>query len=175
MTSSTTADLQGTVAALERRLAAVEDAQAIQNLKSQYGRLADSRYDRKGVVGREQLDGIARKIASLFSEDAVWDGGAGLGKCRGREEIYARFREPTLKFSWHYFVKPEIRVEGESASATWDILALCTSTDDRALWMAGFEEDEYVKQAGAWLHSSMKLSVVFLAPHDRGWAAPPKR
>jgi hypothetical protein len=173
--------LAATVAALERRLAAVEDAHAIQNLKSRYGQLADSRYSRgrseesgrdaSGPVAQPALDRIAREIATLFTEDAIWDGGSGLGVCRGREEIYARFRAPTLRFSWHYFVKPEIHVDGDRARATWDVLAPCTSRDGRALWMAGTEADEYVKQHGAWLHSAMRLRVVFMAPHDRGWAA----
>jgi hypothetical protein len=162
--------LRETVERLEGRLAAVEDAQAIQNLKARYGQLADSRYDRTGVVEADALDRIAREISALFTEDAVWDGGAGLGVCRGRQAIYERFRKPTLKFSWHYFVKPRIEVAGDRASATWDILAPCTSSDDRPLWMAGYEDDEYVRQDGVWLHSAMKLCVVFMAPHDRGWA-----
>ena len=106
----------------------------------------------------------------MFSEDAVWDGGPGLGVCRGRKAISERFAAPTLQFSWHYFVKPRIHVSGQTARATWDILAPCTSREGRPLWMAGYEEDEYVKQDGRWLHSAMKLSVVFMAPHDRGWA-----
>ena len=167
--------LEERIAELERRLAVVEDVQAIHALKARYGALADSRYGRAGVVERARLEQIADELALLFSEDAVWDGGAGLGVCRGRDEIRQRFLEPTLKFSWHYFVKPRIRVEGDAATGSWDILAPCTSRDDRALWMAGFEEDTYVRHHGVWLHRSMKLSVVFLAPHDRGWAQPPSR
>ena len=163
-------NLRQTVERLEQRLAAVEDVQAIQNLKSHYGQLADSRYDRNGVVDSDALDRIARDVSTLFSEDAIWDGGSGLGICRGRQAIYERFREPTLKFSWHYFVKPRIDVDGDRARGSWDILAPCTSRDDRPLWMAGSEEDEYVRQGGLWLHSSMKLRVIFMAPHDRGWA-----
>ena len=162
--------LETKVAQLEQRLAEVEDAQAIQNLKARYGQLADSRYDRTGPVAQPELDRIAREISTLFSADAVWDGGAGLGTCRGREEIYARFREPTLQFSWHYFVKPRIEVDRDTARATWDILAPCTSRDGKPMWMAGTEDDEYVKRDGAWLHSAMRLSVVFMAPYDRGWA-----
>jgi hypothetical protein len=161
-----------TIAALERRLAAVEDAQSIQNLKARYGQLADSRYasDRSGPLATPELDRIAREITTLFSEDAVWDGGGSLGICRGRDEIYERFRKPTLQFSWHYFVKPQIQVNGDTARATWDILAPCTTSEGRPMWMAGTEDDEYVKLRGEWLHSSMRLSVVFMAPHDRGWA-----
>jgi hypothetical protein len=43
-------------------------------------------------------------------------------------------------------------------------------TEGRALWMAGYEDDEYERVDGVWLHSAMKLGVVFMAPHDRGWA-----
>ena len=163
-------DLRQTIEQLELRLATVEDVQAIHNLKSHYGQLADSRYDRNGVVEPDTLERIARDLSALFSEDAVWDGGSGLGVCRGRQAIYERFREPTLKFSWHYFVKPRIEVDGDRARGSWDILAPCTSRDDRPLWMAGSEDDEYVRRDGLWLHSSMKLHVAFLAPHDRGWA-----
>lgn len=162
--------LQQRIDQLSARLAKVEDVQAIHNLKSHYGALADARYGPNGVVGREELERIADALAALFSEDAVWDGGAGLGVCQGREAIRKRFLEPTLRFSWHYFVKPRIEVEGDRATGTWDILAPCTSREGRALWMSGFEEDDYVKQDGIWLHQSMKLSVVFMAPHDKGWA-----
>ena len=39
--------------------------------------------------------------------------------------------------------------------------------------MVGVEEDEYVRRDGAWLHSSMRLEVVFMAPYERGWAKRP--
>jgi hypothetical protein len=35
--------------------------------------------------------------------------------------------------------------------------------------MAGFEEDDYRRVGGAWLHARMALGVVFLAPHETGW------
>jgi len=164
------AALRQRIEALEARLAAVEDVQAIQNLKSRYGQLADARYGGDGVVPRPELERIADELAALFCEDAVWDGGAGLGVARGRDAIRQRFLEPTLSFSWHYFVKPRIEVAGDRARATWDVLAPCTSRGGRALWMSGYEDDEYVKRDGVWLHQSMKLSVVFLAPHETGWA-----
>lgn len=167
--------LERRIEELERRLARVAAVQEIQNLKAQYGQLADSRYGPSGVIARPELERIADALTELFTEDAVWDGGAALGVCRGRDAIRKRFLAPTLRFSWHYFVKPRIHVEGDEATGTWDILAPCTSQEGRALWMAGFEEDTYVRRDGAWLHRSMKLSAVFLAPHDRGWAQPPSR
>ena len=162
--------LEETVRALEARLARVEAEQEIQRLKARYGALVDARYDREGPRPRAELEPLARQIAELFTRDAVWDGGAGLGLCRGRDAIRERFLEPTLRFSWHYFVKPRIEVEGERARGSWDLLAPCTTRDGVASWLAGVEEDEYARVEGRWLHSSMKLRVVFFAPHERGWA-----
>jgi hypothetical protein len=33
----------------------------------------------------------------------------------------------------------------------------------------GFEDDEYARVGGVWLHTRMKLTSVFLAPHETGW------
>jgi hypothetical protein len=158
------------VVALEQRLEAAEAHQAITNLKSEYGSLADARYTRKGIEPQSVVDAIADRVANLFSEDGVWDGGAGLGRCVGRDAIRERFRRPTLAFSWHFFVKPRIQVEGDTATGTWDIFCPCTTQDGRAMWMVGVEHDEYVQVDGVWLHRKMELDAKLMAPHDRGWA-----
>ena len=168
-------ELEARVAQLEARLAAVEDIEAIKLLKARYGALVDARFERGDLVPPERLERVADEISLLFCEDAVWDGGKGLGVCRGRAEIKARLASPTMKFTWHYFVKPQIEVSGETARADWDILSPCTTLDDRPMWMAGVEHDEYRKQGGLWLHASMSLDVVFLAPYEKGWARVPKR
>jgi hypothetical protein len=153
---------------MERRLRVVEDEQAIVHLKARYGELVDERYARGRPRETADLERIADEIAALFSEDAVWDAGT-LGICRGRDQIRERMRTPTLHFSWHLFVMPRIRVDGDRARARWDLLAPCTTTADRPHWMAGVEDDEYERVDGVWLHSRMKLTLVFMAPHDRGW------
>ena len=65
---------------------------------------------------------------------------------------------------------PEHWVEGDRARGTWDILSPCTTGEGRAMWMAGVEHDEYARTNGVWLHTHMKLDVVFMAPHDKGWS-----
>lgn len=161
---------EGRLDEIERRLALVEAQAAITNLKSEYGTLADARYTRSGVKPQSEIDEIADRLAALFTVDAVWEGGGELGACRGREAIRERFRRPTLAFSWHFFVKPRIEVEGMRASGRWDVLALCTTREGRAMWLVGVEQDEYVCQDGVWLHASMRLDARLMAPHDRGWA-----
>ena len=75
----------------------------------------------------------------------------------------------TLQFSWHFFVKPELQVEGECARGRWDILSPCTTESGEPMWMAGVEHDEYARVDGDWLHTQMQLEVVFMCPYERGW------
>ena len=164
------AEAAGSLHALEMRVRALEDVDAIRGLKARYAELVDARYEGGRVVEPATLATLAGRIAALFTEDAVWDGGAALGVCRGRAAIRERMATPTLHFSWHYFVKPRIEVLGDDATGRWDLLAPCTTADDRAMWMAGVEDDVYARVGGQWLHARMKLRVVFMAPHDRGWA-----
>jgi hypothetical protein len=154
---------------LEARLAAVEAVQAIHNLKARYAELVDARYGPDGPLPPAEVARIADQIVLLFSEDAVWDGGPKLGCWRGRAAIRQRFLEPTLRFTLHYFVKPRIEVDGDRARGRWDILAPLRFQNGEPGWMAGREDDEYVRVGGRWLHSSMRLTTAFLAPHSRGW------
>ena len=162
-------ELNQQVAELRVRVEAAESVQAIQNLKARYAQLVDERYVRGKVAPDEKVAAVAEQIAALFTPDGVWDGGPALGVSSGREQIAARMRAPTLLFSWHFFLKPQIHVEGEHARARWDILSPCTTKDGRPHWMVGFEDDEYARVGGTWLHTRMKLTSVFLAPHETGW------
>ncbi len=157
------------LAAITARVRTLEDAEAIRRLKARYAELVDARYGKSGPRPPEELAQLADSIAALFAEDAVWDGGSGLGVCHGRDGIRARMAEPTLLFSRHYFVNPQIEVDGDRARARWELLAPCTMRDGRPAWMAGAEDDEYTRIGGIWLHQRMALSVHFFAPHERGW------
>jgi ketosteroid isomerase-like protein len=92
---------------LERRLQALEDAEAIRNLKARYAALCDNQYDADG-------------IAILFTEDALWES-PGLGRFEGREAIRGFFRGASKIFSFaiHYSLNGQIEVEGDQARARW--------------------------------------------------------
>jgi hypothetical protein len=162
-------ELTREVAELRVRVEASEAVCAIQNLKARYAELVDERYVRGKVAPEEKVAAVAEQIAALFTEDGVWDGGPALGVSTGRTEIAARMRAPTLTFSWHFFLKPRIHVDGDRARARWDILSPCTTKDGKPSWMVGFEDDEYARVGGVWLHQRMKLTTVFLAAHETGW------
>ncbi len=155
---------------LRRRIDLCESVLHLQALKARYGELVDQRYSAGGVVEDAELDRIADEVAELFTVDGVWDGGLALGVAVGRSAIAARLRAPTLSFSRHLFVKPRIQVDGDRASARWDLICPCRSSDGRSYWMCGYEDDEYVRADGTWLHRSMKLTTVFMSPVEEGWA-----
>jgi hypothetical protein len=163
-------ELAAELAALRARVEVAEATLAIQALKARYAELVDARYHRGHVVAPERLATLAHEIAALFTDDAEWDGGPALGTARGRDAIAARMREPTLSFSRHLFLTPRIRVDGDHATARWDLLAPCTTADGVAQWVCGVEDDDYRRgEDSRWRHGRMVLTTVFVAPADRGW------
>ena len=89
---------------IERRLRALEDLEEIKSLKARYCAYCDDNYD-------------ADKIASLFVEDAIWDGGI-RGKAEGRDEIRNFFINASgrLPFAIHMVMNPIIEVNGDTAT-----------------------------------------------------------
>ena len=162
-------ELTSELAALRARVGNTEAVLAIHNLKSRYADLVDSRFSRGRLVDDDQLATAAAAIAATFAVDGVWDGGPALGVALGREEIAAQMRSSKLTFSRHFFVKPQITANGDRARGRWDILSPCTTPDGVPHWMCGYEDDEYVLVDGEWLHESMRLTTVFMAPATEGW------
>ena len=166
---TTIEELANEIAALRQRVHSSESVIAIQDLKARYGQLVDQRFSKGAVVDPETLRHVADNVAALFTADGVWDGGPGLGAATGRRAIAERLRETTLTFSRHFFMNPRIEVDGDTARARWDLLSPCRRPDGTSYWMSGFEDDEYVRVEGVWLHHSMKLTTVFMTPVGEGW------
>jgi SnoaL-like domain len=166
---TTIEELAADVAALRERLAWSEGVLAIHALKARYGDLVDRRFSMGAVVDADTLGAVAQEIAALFTVDGTWDGGPGLGSVTGRPGIAARLREPTLTFSRHFFMNPRIDVDGETGKARWDLLSPCRRPDGTSYWMCGYEDDEYARVEGVWLHTSMRLTTVFMTPVGEGW------
>ena len=162
-------ELTAEVGELRRRIDANEDVLRLQALKARYGELLDGRYSGGILVDQATLADIADQVASMFTVDAIWDGGPRLGVATGRPAIASRLRTPTLTFARHLFVKPQIQVDGDQASAQWDLLCPCRLADGSSYWMCGYEEDTYVRTGDVWLQQSMKLTTLFMSPVAEGW------
>ena len=140
------------------RLAAIED---IKQMKARYCSYADHGYDPDG-------------LASLFVEDAHWDGGQ-FGVYEGREAIRAFFAgiSSDIVFAIHTVMNPIITVDGDTANAKWWLIMWCTMNVDgrkEARWFAGEYDDDLVKRDGTWLFTRIKVDGKFLASHGEGWA-----
>ena len=147
------------IEALERRLRALEDAEAIRNLKSRYAAFCDDNYNPDG-------------IAALFAPDAVWESPS-LGRYEGREAIRGFFQGATGIFSFaiHYSLNGEIHVDGDTAWARWYLFMPCTVADgNRALWRAGIDHERYVRRGGSWYFSHKRSEPLMNTPFDAGWA-----
>lgn len=154
---------------LKRRVDAAESVLSIQSLKARYGALVDLRFVRGRLAPPSDLAHLSHQIAGLFTADGTWDGGPALGVATGREAIAARLAEPSLDFSVHLFVNPRISVDGDRATGRWDLLSPCRRPDGTSFWMCGYEDDEYERIDGTWLHRSMALTTVVMAPVGEGW------
>jgi len=166
---STIEELAREIESLKLRVASSESRLEIVALKARYAQLVDQRFSRGNVIDNESLALVATRAAELFTVDGSWDGGPGLGVSIGRDAIAERLREPTLDFSRHFFMNPMIDLAGDSAIARWDLLSPCRRADGTSYWMSGYEDDEYERVDGAWLHRSMRLTTVFMAPIGEGW------
>lgn len=157
------------IADLGRRLARAEGVLAIQDLKAKYGELVYRRFSKGQLADPATLESVGNAVATLFTDDGVWDGGPALGRSIGRREIAARLREPTVAFARHFFLNPRISVDGDTGTGRWDVLSPCRSPDGTSYWMTGYEDDEYACVDGTWLHRTMKLTTVFLTRLGDGW------
>ena len=150
-----TSDLEAQVA----RLSAIED---IKQLKAQYAEYCDHDYDPDG-------------IASLFVEDAVWDGGPGFGRYEGRAKIHAFFSQISddIVLAAHLSMNPIIEVDGDKATGRWRLLCPCTVTtdtgDNTARWILAEYDEEYERHDGRWLYRALNVNVNVNAPHVKGW------
>jgi ketosteroid isomerase-like protein len=144
---------------LERRLQALEDAEAIRNLKARYAALCDQHYDADG-------------IAALFTENALWDS-PGLGRFEGRQAIRTFFRGASRIFSFaiHYSLNGQIEVDGNMARARWYLFMPCTVADgNRAMWRASIDHETYARVNGIWMFASKRSEPLMNVPFETGWA-----
>ncbi len=150
---------------LERRLRRLEDSEEIKQLKALYCKYCDDNYDADG-------------LASLFTEDAVWDGAGTFGRAEGREGIRRHFSGAAerVTIARHQVMNPmiEVGVDGDEDRATghWLLFQPCTNAGperEEAMWLAATYADEYRRVDGRWLISATMIDVAFFTPFDTGW------
>ncbi|HZP44111.1 MAG TPA: nuclear transport factor 2 family protein [Candidatus Binataceae bacterium] len=145
--------------ALQRRITALEDIEAIKRLKAEYCDICDDNHNQDRIVG-------------IFAEDGIWEG-KGVGLARGHAELRKLFKsfEERISFSQHNVFNPRIKVDGDRAHGIWYFLGPFTfRKGNRAVWLAARYEDDYVKVNGVWKFQHLRAIGRMTAPYESGWA-----
>jgi hypothetical protein len=144
---------------LEKRIAIIEDIEAIKKLKARYCAVCDN-------------DHNPDEIVELFADDGIWEGD-GIGKHQGHAAIRALFQrfQERISFSQHNVMNPIIEIDGDHARGTWYFLGPFTfRKGNRAMWLAARYEEDYVKVGGEWKFQHLRAIGRMSAPYETGWA-----
>jgi ketosteroid isomerase-like protein len=144
---------------LAARIRRLEDIEALKQLKHRYCAACDDDYD-------------PERLAPLFTEDAVWDGGA-MGCFEGRAAIRAFFAatRALVPFAIHHVTNPVIEVDGDRAFGQWYLWEpIVFAQGDQALWMAGRYDDRYRREGDRWLFEKVTVDLRMLSPYEKGFA-----
>jgi ketosteroid isomerase-like protein len=146
-------------AALEARVAKLEAAEAIRNLRASYANTCDAGFDPKAM-------------AAHYTEDGVLDNGE-VGVLHGRAEIETYFAGVPALLSWcaHYMATSAIEVADDAQTATgrWSYLEPATLAGD-AYWVMGVYHDTYRLTADGWKLETVRNEAIGLTPYAAGWA-----
>ena len=146
------------IAALEARIRALEDIEAIKKLKAKYLRCCDLR--------------LPKEMAECFAEHCVVDYDK-VGVFRDRGAFIAVFEELGCRdglIDLHHAHNPEIELTSEtSATGLWELYFHTVDVDAQvARQLGGYYEDEYVKLDGAWRIQSTKFITLSLQDYTLG-------
>ena len=117
-------------------------------MKYRYCAAVDANYD-------------AAAIASMFTEDGVWDGGD-LGYYSGRDAIHKSFMEPNSAVQWmrHCVANPIIDITGDRARLQWYIwLPKITNDGMQKSFQGGTYDDQCCRVDGRWLFEHMQVRL----------------
>ncbi len=157
-------DLPERLDGMERRLARIEAARAVERLMHGYVHAIDVIKD-------------AEVTAGFFSPDAVWEGRGNLAEFRaeGLDEITEMFRaNPSmLPFTAHFLTNPVVDVspDGVEARGRWHALEAATLFDsETAVWLIALYDNDFARLDGEWRITRIRFEDRVICPYDEGWA-----
>ena len=131
------------------RIQLLEDIEAIRRLKFRYAGLCDAGFD-------------AVELATLFTDDAVWEAGEPWGNYVGPKAIGDFFRATpdSISFAVHALSNGEIDVDGDSAKARWRTLIPCSVIEEKGSKLAK-TKNKYTR------HSTGRPAAIYLTQSAR--------
>ncbi|MBH5370477.1 nuclear transport factor 2 family protein [Bradyrhizobium glycinis] len=147
----------------ERRIAQLEDIEAVRQLKCEYARSLDAMINENGP---------AQAVLNTFYEDATWES-LHFGVYRGYVQLseFLASYKTKISFSLNFMMNQiiEISPDGSSATGRWTTWAPLT-VEGKPMLMAGLYKDAYVKRNTRWLTSRAEFTVKFVSDYRIGWA-----
>ena len=147
---------------LEQRVQALEDAQAIINLKTAYLDAANGGWTKVSHEGE--------KIANMFVEDGHWEL-TNWATVKGRADIRNTFNKWTseIPFVVHMVSNPFLEVNGDTAKGKWNIMALSAHVGkDRFsgedIMTLAIYNDEFARVNGSWLFTRLHAQILIQGP-----------
>lgn len=150
------------LAAAKKRLAVLEDREAIRELTHRYMQaMHDARWE---------------DAVDCFADDAEYDHGI-LGELRGKKDLRTFYTKFMPQFEgaggWSYDVlsNPILRVEGDRAYGRWFLLTFLIDPDtQKPAWAFATLEYEYAREKEGWRFKKNRcISEHMLAPYEKGW------
>ncbi|HXD90146.1 MAG TPA: nuclear transport factor 2 family protein [Candidatus Binataceae bacterium] len=152
---------------LKRRVALLEDREAIRDLIERYAEAADRGNDRALMI-------------ELFTIDGIWEA-PGFGRFLGRDAIVGGLAEiaaTRLIWTMHYMISPRIQVADDRASArvSWRVWELATvpgkhPPEPEAVWGGGTYEANFARREDRWQIADLRLKLELISSYREGWAA----
>lgn len=159
------AQLRERIDAMEKRLARLEDIDAIRRLKCEHALASDDHPN------------LAKRLLAIVTDDIEMDYGEEFGRFSGIDKLRELLADTPFPWTMHYMIPKRIDIapDGRSATGIWYLWEPATAPDpatgkERAMWLGGVYEDSYRKQAdGSWKISKLKLSMKLMCPYAEGW------
>lgn len=143
---------------IETRLKAVEDRQAIAQLRGEYCHVLD---DRNWDV-----------LADLFTEDGEFDG---LARVQGRAAIHKFFSttvENLAEGFWHFCTNGTIHLDGDRATGRISMQYLSRKKGISYV-SAGHYDDQFQRINGRWHFARRRITFYYFAPLAEGFTGTP--
>ncbi|MDF2014697.1 nuclear transport factor 2 family protein [Priestia megaterium] len=141
---------------MEKEIQKLVDIEAIKQLKYTYAEICDDNHN-------------PNRICSVFTEDAIWDGGEQFGKFSGHDQIREAFADfsKSIDLSRHHMTNPIITVDGDKATGQWYTFGVFRKNSKDSI-LAGSYFDEYIKVEGKWLIKKLIPLINFDVALDEG-------